>query len=143
MTRLRHIAIASKDPDGTARYFAEVFEMQIRGRIDSRNARGYYLSDGVINLAILQFKNAPAAGGTLDFVGLHHIGFEVDDIEATIARSVAAGCGPRHDVNIAQGLGANPHKDNAEFKLSGPEGMMIDVSQRGWVGTSSGGEAAE
>ncbi|MBS0400559.1 MAG: VOC family protein [Proteobacteria bacterium] len=143
MTRLRHIAIASKDPDGTARYFEKVFDMQIRGKIDSRNARGYYLSDGVINMAILNFKNAPAAGGNLDFVGLHHIGFEVDDIEATIARSEAAGCGPRHDVNIAQGLGANPHKDNAEFKLSGPEGMMIDVSQRGWVGASAGGKPKE
>lgn len=143
MTRLRHIAIASQDPDGTAHYFADVFEMQICGKIDSRNARGYYLSDGVINLAILQFKNAPAAGCPLDFVGLHHIGFEVDDIEKTIERSIAAGCEPRHDVNIAQGLGANPHKDNAEFKLRGPEGMMIDVSQRGWVRPAPKGNPAE
>jgi len=135
MGRLRHIAIASHDPDRAAKYFVDVFGMVVRGKIDSRNATGFYLSDGVMNLALLKFKNAPAAGGSLEFAGLHHIGFEVDDLEAAVARSEAAGFTPRHDVNIAQGLGANPHKDNAEYKLSGPDGVMVDVSQKGWVGT--------
>ena len=139
MGRLRHIAIASKDPDTTAKYFVDVFGMEIRGKIDSRNASGFYLSDGVMNVAILKFKNAPAAGSEygLDYAGLHHIGFEVDDLEAAVARSIQAGYQPRHDVNIAQGLGANPDKDNAEYKMTGPEGIMVDISQRGWVGSSS------
>jgi glyoxylase I family protein len=139
MGRLRHIAIASKDPDNTAKYFVDVFGMEIRGKIDSRNASGFYLSDGVMNVAILKFKNAPAAGSEygLDYVGLHHIGFEVDDLDAAVERSIRAGYQPRHDVNIAQGLGANPNKDNAEYKMTGPEGIMVDMSQRGWVGSSS------
>ncbi|HPF25506.1 MAG TPA: VOC family protein [Steroidobacteraceae bacterium] len=143
MPRLRHVAIASQDPDKTAKYFVDVFAMQIRGKIDSRNANGYYLSDGTINIAILKFKNQPAAGVPLDFEGLHHIGFEVEDIDATVERCKAAGYDPRHDVNIAQGLGANPSKDNAEFKLTGPNGLMIDVSQKGWVGASSTAEKAK
>lgn len=135
MAQLRHIAIASQDPDSAADYFNKVFGMEIRGKIDSRNATGYYLSDGTVNMAILKFKNAPAAGVPLDFVGLHHLGFEVDDIDAALELHLAAGFEPRHDVNIAQGLGANPSKDNAEYKLSGPEGLMIDISQKGWVGS--------
>jgi catechol 2,3-dioxygenase-like lactoylglutathione lyase family enzyme len=142
MAKLRHIAIASQDPDRSARFFVDVFGMEIRGKIDSRNATGYYLSDGTINVAILKFKNAPAAGCALEFEGLHHIGFEVDDLDATVARCRASGFEPRHDVNIAQGLGANPHKDNAEYKLTGPNGLMIDISQRGWVG-SHGGKAGD
>lgn len=136
MARLRHIAIASQDPDKSAKYFVDVFEMQIRGKIDSRNATGYYLSDGTVNIAILKFKNQPAAGCALDYEGLHHLGFEVDDLDAAVARNRAAGYEPRHDVNIAQGLGANPQKDNAEYKLIGPNGLMIDISQRGWVGAN-------
>ncbi len=137
MAKLRHIAIASSNPDATADYFVKVFDMQIRGKIDSRNASGYYLTDGTMNMAILKFKNAPAAGVSLEFQGLHHIGFEVEDLDATLARCEAAGFGPRHDVNIAQGLGANPNKDNAEYKLTGPNGLMVDISQRGWVGSSA------
>jgi catechol 2,3-dioxygenase-like lactoylglutathione lyase family enzyme len=135
--RLRHLAIASHDPDTAAKYFVDVFGMEIRGKIDSRNASGFYLSDGVINIAILKFKNAPAAGSEygLEYRGLHHIGFEVDDIDAAVERSIAAGYPPRHDVNIAQGLGANPDKDNAEYKMTGPEGIMVDISQKGWVGS--------
>jgi hypothetical protein len=48
-----------------------------------------------------------------------------------------SGFAPRHDVNIAQGLGMNPHKDNAEYKMTGPENVMIDVSERGWAGTDT------
>lgn len=137
MAKLRHVAIASQDPDKSAQYFVEVFGMAIRGKINSRNATGYYLSDGYMNIAILKFKNAPAAGCDLSYEGLHHIGFEVEDIDAAVDAHRAFGLEPRHDVNIAQGLGANPHKDNAEYKLAGPNGLMIDVSQRGWVGGGS------
>ena len=48
-----------------------------------------------------------------------------------------SGYAPRHDVNIAQGLGKNPNKDNAEYKMTGPESVMIDVSECGWAGTDS------
>ena len=40
-------------------------------------------------------------------------------------------------VNLAQGLGKNPAKDNAEYKMTGPENVMVDVSERGWAGTES------
>jgi glyoxylase I family protein len=143
MVKLRHIAIASQDPDKSAKYFVDVFEMEIRGKINSRNATGYYLTDGTVNIAILKFKNAPAAGCALEYEGLHHIGFEVDDLDAAVERNRAAGYEPRHDVNIAQGLGANPHKDNAEYKLVGPNGLMIDISQRGWVGANNAEDQAK
>ena len=138
MAQLKHVAIATKDPDKTAEFFTKVFDMAIKGRIDSRNATGYYLSDGNINIALLKYKNEPAAGseyGT-DYVGIHHLGFQVEDIEEASKKFAAAGYPPRHDINVAQGLGANPEKDNAEYKYQGPEGIIIDVSERGWVGTT-------
>jgi hypothetical protein len=60
-----------------------------------------------------------------------------DDIEAVVDRFESSGFAPRHDVNIALGLGMNPDKDNAEYKMTGPEGVMIDVPERGWAGADT------
>lgn len=111
----------------------------IAGKIDSRNARGYCVTDGAINIALLNFKNRPTAGMEFaeGYAGLHHLGFQCDDIEAVVDRFESSGFAPRHDVNIAQDLGMNPDKDNAEYKMTGPEGVMIDVSERGWAGTDT------
>ena len=137
--KLKHVAIASRDPDTSVRFFTEVLGWSIAGRIDSRNALGYYVTDGTINIALLKFKNRPAAGQEFpeDYAGLHHIGFQCGDLDDVVERFEASGFAPRHDVNIAQGLGRSPHKDNAEYKMNGPDGVMVDVSVRGWAGTDS------
>jgi len=138
-TRLRHVAIAAANPDESVKFFTDVLQWQLAGKIDSRNARGYYVTDGHINIALLNFKNAPAAGNELPegYAGLHHIGFQCEDIDEMVERFEASGFAPRHDVNMAQGLGKNPTKDNAEYKMTGPEGVMVDVSEKGWAGTQS------
>src|SRR5690554_1967527 len=55
MARIRHIAIATQDPEATARFYIEGLGLQEVGRVDSATAEGYYLSDGHVNLAILRF----------------------------------------------------------------------------------------
>lgn len=137
--KVKHIAIASADPDNAKKFFTDVMGWEVAGIVNSRNAKGYYVTDGTINIALLNFKNIPAAGKEFPegYTGLHHIGFQCDDIEALVDRFENSGYAPRHDVNIAQGLGKNPHKDNAEYKMTGPESVMIDVSERGWVGTET------
>ena len=137
--RLRHLAISAADPDTSVGFFTDVLGWKIAGKVDSRNARGYYVTDGHINIALLCFKNRPAAGMEFPegYTGLHHIGFQCDDIDAFVTQFEKSGYAPWHDVNLAQGLGKNPSKDNAEYKMTGPESVMVDVSERGWVGTES------
>lgn len=137
--KLKHVAIASANPDASVKFFTDVLGWRVAGNIDSRNATGYYVTDGTINIALLNFKNRPAAGMEFpeDYSGLHHLGFQCDDIEVLTRHFEDSGYPPRHDVNIAQGLGKNPSKDNAEYKMNGPENVMMDVSERGWVGTDS------
>ncbi|WP_088329709.1 VOC family protein [Lacimicrobium sp. SS2-24] len=137
--QLKHLAMASDDPDKSKAFFENVLGWDVAGVVASRNANGYYMTDGNINLAILKFKNGPAAGKEFPqgYVGLHHVGFQCDDIEQMVASFKANGYEPRHDVNLAQGLGKNPAKDNAEYKMNGPENIMVDISERGWVGTQS------
>ena len=60
--KLRHIALSVDDPFATAEFYMKAFDMDKVGETDSTLARGVYLSDGVMNLALLAFKNDYWAG---------------------------------------------------------------------------------
>ena len=79
--RIRHLALSVPDPWATAAFYKSAFGMTQVGETDSRLAEGVFLTDGVINLALLKFKDEEAAQGKgTDYVGLHHVGFWVDDV---------------------------------------------------------------
>jgi catechol 2,3-dioxygenase-like lactoylglutathione lyase family enzyme len=139
MAKIKHIAISTQDVEATARFYIEVFGLKEVGKVDSAGARGYYLSDGDINLAILNFKDDEVAGVERGkgWSGLHHIGFQVERLDEAADKLRAAGSAPRDDVNRALGVGqGRRHGGNVEVKYSGPDGVMVDVSETGWVGTS-------
>lgn len=139
MAKIKHIAIATQDPDTTARFYTEVFGLKQIAKIDSPGATGYHLSDGELNLAILKFKNDVVAGVPQgrEYTGLHHIGFEVESIEDVDRKLAAAQAPVRDDINNVLGVGKNqPRHVNVEVKYSGPDGVIIDVSETGWAGTS-------
>ena len=62
MAKLRHIAITVPDPEKAAQFYMRAFGMKRVGETDWANARGVYLSDGTINLALLHYKTEQAAG---------------------------------------------------------------------------------
>ncbi len=100
---------------------------------------GYYLSDGAINLAILNFKNDQIAGAErgMNWSGIHHIGFEVESLEEMVEKLANAGCTPRNEINKALGVGDGARHRNVEVRYDGPDGVMFDVSQTGWVTTGA------
>ncbi len=131
MAKLRHIALHTHDPEATAEFYKRVFDMEEVGRTDSPLAKGIYLSDGTINMAVLKFKTDEAAdrqdGMGVTF-GLNHFGFWVDDIEQIRGKLVEAGAEYRQ---------ARPHDAVTSFfeeKYKGPDGVMIDISGEGWAG---------
>jgi len=139
MPKIKHIAISTQDVDTTAKFYMDVFGMKEIAKLDGPGAKGYYLSDGDLNLAILNFKSDAVAGVERGkgWSGIHHIGFQVESLEAIAERLAAAGSEPRTDVNEALGVGqGRRHGGNVEVKYSGPDGVMVDVSETGWVGTS-------
>jgi glyoxylase I family protein len=138
MPKLKHIALSTQDVEGTARFYMDVFGMKEIAKIDDPGTRGCFLSDGDINLAILNFKNDQAAGADRGkgFSGIHHIGFEVESLEAIADKLRAAGAPRRDDINQALGVGGRQAHGNVEVKYTGPDGITIDVSETGWVGTS-------
>ena len=81
MPRIRHIALTTKDPARTAAFYKEAFGLTELRR--SKNG-AVFLTDGHINVAILNLKGEGSldmgAHGP-DFEGIHHFGFEVDDLD--------------------------------------------------------------
>ena len=62
MAKLRHIAITVPDPAKAAEFYVKAFGLKKVGETDWTGARGVYLSDGVINLALLHYKTEEYAG---------------------------------------------------------------------------------
>ena len=141
MPKIKHIALATQDVEKTARFYIEAFGMKEVGKIDDPGTRGCFLTDGEINLAILNFKNDTAAGVERGkgWSGIHHIGFQVESLDAIAERLAHAGSRRREDVEQALGVGGRQPHGNVEVKYTGPDGIMLDVSETGWLGTSSFG----
>jgi catechol 2,3-dioxygenase-like lactoylglutathione lyase family enzyme len=139
MAKIKHIAVATQDPEKTAQFYKEVFGMREIAKINSPGATGFHLTDGDINFAVLKFKNDRTAGVPQGktYTGLHHIGFEVDSIEDVEEKLATAGAPVRDDINSALGLGrSQPSHVNVEIKYGAPDGVIIDISETGWAGTA-------
>ena len=134
MPRIRHIAIATQDPEATARFYKEGLGLREAGVVSSDLAEGYYLTDGHVNVAILKFKTDAAATteGAPRYTGVHHLGFVVDDMESARKQIEDAGA-------VFQKMAGAPTAGgtaNVEVKFKGPDGVTVDLSEHGWAGTS-------
>jgi methylmalonyl-CoA/ethylmalonyl-CoA epimerase len=129
MAKLRHIAISVPDLEKAAQFYINAFGMQRVNYAETPFGDGLSLSDGVFNITLLKFHTDAAAGDERgkNFVGLHHMGFIVDDLEAataTVERS-----GGRFHREIQGGGGVD-----FERKFRDPNGIVLDISHKGWVG---------
>jgi methylmalonyl-CoA/ethylmalonyl-CoA epimerase len=139
MAKLRHIALHTPDPEKTAEFYKQVFDMVEVGRTDSPLAKGIYLSDGTINMAVLRFKTTEAADrhdGLGPVFGLHHFGFWVEDPDETRRRLKDAGAEYRESRAEAA------KTSFFEEKYKGPDGVMLDITEHGWVGAEPVGKSS-
>ncbi len=81
--------------------------------------------------------------GGAGFEGIHHIGFVVDDIGEYSEKALKAGAKMLSPAKAAvagasSGGGATPPgrqaPSNAEVKISGPNGVVLDMPETGWIG---------
>lgn len=133
MAKIRHIALTTGNPAQVAAFYKEAFDME-EIRVSENGA--VFLSDGYLNLAILNWKtekDADVGVNGPNFSGIHHIGFQVDDLDAACEQLEKV---KGEQLNSREGLdaamaGAGPR--NFEMKWAGPDGVVIDISQTGWT----------
>ena len=133
MAKIRHIALTTKDPSKVAAFYKEAFGMQEVRR--SENG-AVFLSDGYINLAILNHKtaahDADVGPNGDNYDGIHHIGFQVDDLDEACNKLEGA---KGQAITTREGLAAMAPgaPRNFEMKWSGPDDVVLDISHTGWI----------
>jgi len=116
MAKLRHIALIVPDPEKAAKFFEDAFEMKVAGKA----RRGLYVSDGVMNVALLKQEGD-------EKVGIYHFGMWVDDLDEAEKKVVSAG---------GSYLAGRPTSAQSyyEAKYKDPIGIVFDLTHTGWVG---------
>ena len=130
MARIKHIAIRSNDIEKTAAFYKEAFGLEQVGVGQS----GIYLTDGYLNIAILSMR-AVVEGETMK-LGVDHVGFQVDDVNATVAKIRALGGKALNERNEVHHADPSKPQSYFEVKCVVPDDQVIDVSNAGWVGAS-------
>jgi lactoylglutathione lyase len=117
MAKLRHVALIVEDPEASAKFFEQAFDMTRAGT----GRRGIYMSDGVINVALLKKESEK------ERLGIYHFGMWVDDLEAAEKKVVDAG---------GVYLAGRPTSANSfyEAKYRDPSGIVFDLTHTGWAG---------
>ena len=135
MPRIKHIALTTKDPGKTAAFYKEAFGLQEIRRAPNG---AVFLTDGYLNVAILNWKtekSADVGAHGPNFDGIHHFGFEVDDLDEAcqkLENAQAQRLTAKDGVDATMAGGGHA---NFEMKWSGPDGVVIDISHTGWEGT--------
>jgi lactoylglutathione lyase len=126
MSKLRHLAILVLDPEASATFFETAFGMTRAGTA----RRGVYMSDGVMNVALLKVDPEK------EKVGLFHYGMWVDDLDE--AEKVLQSAGASY-------LGGRPEspKSHYEAKYRDPNGIVFDITHTGWAGAVKDPAAAK
>ena len=132
MPRIKHIALTTKEPAKVAAFYKDAFGMQEIRRAPNG---AVFLTDGYINLAILNWKtqkSADVGANGPNYSGIHHFGFEVEDLDAAAVRLEGANAKElTAKDNLDMAMAAGSHR-NFEMKWQGPDGVVIDISHTGW-----------
>jgi catechol 2,3-dioxygenase-like lactoylglutathione lyase family enzyme len=128
------VSIKCDDLEATAKFYKEVFDLKEMGRRGNFERGGaIYLSDGVVNLALVKISDPNFPNYKPD--GLNHIGFLVDDLDAAVAHA------QKHGATISidpaeQRAHAAKHgvMDVTEVKLRTPDGVSFDLAAVPWPG---------
>jgi len=135
MLKIRHIALASDHPGKAAEFYKNMFGFKELRRFgldpatpdEAPRPSGVFLTDGSINIAILKFADDQLGKG-VDYIGMHHFGVVVDDVEVWMDKLIAAGA-PSVPYNIPAGT-------HAEYKFRGPDGVVFDITGHPWEGST-------
>ena len=124
MSKLRHIAVIVEDPETSAKFFEDAFDMKRAGTA----RRGIYMSDGIFNVALLKKEGD-------EKLGLYHFGMWVDDLDEAEKKVVDAGgkylAGRPEPAKPGQAANAHSYY---EAKYKDPLGIVFDLTHTGWIG---------
>ena len=118
--RIEHVNVTVRDPDRAARLMESVFGWKVRWRGPSLNG-GRTIHVGSDDHYVALYTDRSRAYGEDDFRKgrpLNHIGVEVDDLDSTEARVLAAGLTP---------FSHGDYEPGRRFYFLDPDGIEYEV----------------
>jgi methylmalonyl-CoA/ethylmalonyl-CoA epimerase len=136
--KLRHIALSVPDRHKAQKFYESSFGMELIGENETPMASVAYMSDGIMSLALIEYKSDKAAGQDTsingegkEFVGLHHLGFWVDDVEVT-RKALEENGGSYMMGEVSKEETSN--SGYYEIKYRDPNNIIVDITHSGWTG---------
>jgi catechol 2,3-dioxygenase-like lactoylglutathione lyase family enzyme len=139
MAQVRHIAIASDHPGKAADFYKKALGLREIRRFGfdpkdpdpdiAPRPSTVILTDGHISIALLKFGKDQTGVG-LDYVGLHHIGFVVDDLDTWTKHLESLGA---PNITTLEDLPPTAH---TEIKFRAPDNVVFDISPAEWPGAA-------
>jgi catechol 2,3-dioxygenase-like lactoylglutathione lyase family enzyme len=121
MSRLNYLAIMCDDPQRMRDWYQRWFGME-EDQPGRRKARS---TSPTATSTVGLLKRGSAPGEEDQHRGVHHFGFQIDDI-MEIERNL-------EDFDPSLRLERRPSEDPyAEYRLTDPEGIVVDLSERGY-----------
>jgi catechol 2,3-dioxygenase-like lactoylglutathione lyase family enzyme len=118
--RIEHVNVTVSNPERAARLMEELFGWQVRWKGAARNG-GHTIHVGSKEHYLALYTGHGVAYTADDFAKgrpLNHVGIEVDDLDATEARVVAAGLKP---------FGHDSYDPRRRFYFLDPDGIEYEV----------------
>ncbi|MCE8024357.1 VOC family protein [Billgrantia aerodenitrificans] len=120
--RIAHLAIKVDDLDAAGEFYEKVFGLRDVRQGHNRDHYSRHMTDGNIDIALLKYDDEQAsregsASGTGP--GIHHFGFEVEDVDAFLKMVEA------HGLEVVSAPGVIPVK----FRL--PGGGVAEFAPQG------------
>lgn len=118
--RIEHVNVTVSDPDRSARLMESIFGWKVRWRGPSLNGgRTVHVGNGDHYLALYAPRDqAPSKEGFAKGRPLNHIGVEVDELDSTEARVIAAGLTP---------FSHGDYEPGRRFYFFDPDGIEYEV----------------
>ena len=121
--RMDHVHLRSPDPEATARFYIDVLGAGDRGSAQVRGALRRVVALGGLSIFIEAVPDTTPAPPPAPFMGLEHIGFGVDDLDA--AEAHLAG----HGVALLGGIEQVRPGIRVAF-IEGPQKVRIEMIER-------------
>lgn len=123
--KIYHIAVKVPDIDKAKSFYKNLFGFEELKQSKVRDHTSCHLTDGVIDLAIIQYdsEDSPEAGLSGNGPCIHHFGVEVDDMQASHDQLKEMGC------EILSRPGVLP------VKFRSPFGVVAEISPKGYFDT--------
>ena len=118
MSRIRHIAFLSDDPEQARRFYMNVFGVKELSRSNA-HPNNVMLSDGEIFINIVKRRDEHKKPA-----GFYHIGFHVDSVDLVRERLRNEG--------FSDAIIPRPEAVHAECRITDPDNILIDIAETPW-----------